>query len=114
MFNIDTVMEQLDQGNMFEVADRSYEYVKIPHEKRLMVFSFYSAHVGAIDRGDFSFFGFDGNFKKIQSIVETCLKCDGVLLNTKKKHWDDHPSDFMPVMMASFIHFSKPFFLESE
>ena len=112
--DIEKTLEQLEETDEMTIGDRCYQFIKIPHEKRLMVFSFYSAHVQAIEVGDFSFFGFDQNFKKIRTIIESCLKCDGALLSTKKQHWDEYPSDFMPIIMTSFVYFSKPFFLENE
>ena len=106
-------MQSIEESGSFTLGDRSYEFTRIPHEKRIKVFSFYSAQVKNIEDGNFGFLAFDPFFKDVQKVIESCLKCDGALLSTKKRHWDEYPSDFMPCVMTSLIHFSQPFFLGS-
>ena len=109
--DFNTAMESVQENGTFNLGGREYEFTRITHEKRIKVFSFYSAQVKNIEEGNFSFLAFDPFFKEVQKVIETCLKCDGALLKKKKRHWDEYPADFMPCVMTSLIHFSQPFFL---
>lgn len=100
-------------AGQFDVNGRTYELVKMRHQKRLQVFSFYSEFGQQVAQGNFACLVGE-QFKHVQKVMFEAMLFEGNQLTKLPDHWDDYPEDFLQVVGTAMGVMSYPFIRGSD
>lgn len=96
-----------DQGHI-EVNGQKYVLTKMTHKQRRKVFAFYSGIGEQLRAKNFGFLD-SAAFEPVESLIESVVLFDDMVLSKLPDHWDNYSSDYLPFIASVFPVICYPF-----
>jgi hypothetical protein len=102
------LIKQVFDDKKATINGRDYEFKKMTHSERLVVFAYTTEVQFLMGGGNFGFLASD-DFKRIMSIIESHVTVNRSLLSKSPDHWDEHPEDYMMFVPMALAVIGYPF-----